>query len=847
MSLFRIAECDYTRGVKWPPMSVRFSGYVLLLLGFVLALPGRLRGTDAPDRDAHQLYAALNALRIDPATVYRLAAENRISLHRGDATLQLDEGKLAFFTALDGQITGAVFAGRGHVLAAPRDPVEKQQMGRFLGATVLDEDFTTAYLRFTDQTAQELLAELRNATLAPQTDIVLAAHWDAILRALNPQHTLRVLATQLSQNPQPYFYAALQGVVHGAFDVIYDQQRREPFVLGQPRTAGGQAEGRVFYDAWVSYALPGDATPEVPFRASHYALEASIGANNVLEATATVQGQAETAGERLIAFELARTLLVEDLTDEQGRALAFFQNEGLDAQSRADHGNDAIYVVLPKPTTAAQQFTLRFRYRGNVITDAGNGVLVVGARESWYPHLGDTADFAIYDLTMRWPRKLQLVATGVKLSERVDGDFRMARWQTQKPAPVAGFNLGEYASTSVAVGRYSVDVYANHELEQSLHSRLASPPPDAGAIFGLGRLSAAERPALSGGAFDHSPPPSPAEALKQLAKEIESSIRFYETFSGPFPFPVLSVSQIPGNFGQGWPGLLYLSTYAYLSPEAQRQAGLSATGQEHFTELMPYHEVAHQWWGNVVGWSSYRDQWINESIASYLALLFADSRRPADHLLHLWLERFRHSLLAKPETGEGAPAAETGALTLGSRLDSSRSPHAYDVVVYSKGAWVLHMIRQMLRQPGAKNPDERFTAFLQALSSKYAYRALSTEDLQMELESVMTRSMDLEGGRSMEWFFDEWVRGTGIPRYHVEFSARSSEKGFLVRGTLTQTGVPRSFIAPVPIYARTEAGRMVLLGTVVAEGTKTTFHFLTPAMPRKLLIDPEMTLLCETE
>ena len=96
---------------------------------------------------------------------------------------------------------------------------------------------------------------------------------------------------------------------------------------------------------------------------------------------------------------------------------------------------------------------------------------MVGARDSWYPHLGDAADFATYDLTMRWPRKLQLVATGVKSDERVDGDFRGARWQTQKPVPVAGFNLGEYASATVAAGRYSVDVYANHELEQSLHSR----------------------------------------------------------------------------------------------------------------------------------------------------------------------------------------------------------------------------------------------------------------------------------------------------------------------------------------------------------------------------------------
>ncbi len=87
------------------------------------------------------------------------------------------------------------------------------------------------------------------------------------------------------------------------------------------------------------------------------------------------------------------------------------------------------------------------------------------------------------------------------------------------------------------------------------------------------------------------------------------------------------------------------------------------------------------------------------------------------------------------------------------------------------------MIREMLRQPEAKDPDARFTQLLQTLATKYAYRALSTADLQKEVEAVMTPAMDLEGGRSMEWFFDEWVRGTGIPHYHVEFTAQSHGRG----------------------------------------------------------------------
>jgi Peptidase family M1 domain len=390
---------------------------------------------------------------------------------------------------------------------------------------------------------------------------------------------------------------------------------------------------------------------------------------------------------------------------------------------------------------------------------------------------------------------------------------------------------------------HSIDVYANRELEEDLRKRLSVQLLDPLALtskrFGSG-------PAAGHPVVPPSPPsPSPADALKQLGKEIDSSIRFYETFSGPFPFHNLSVSQIPGTFGQGWPGLLYISTYSFLPSEAQQRAGLSTTGREHFTELVPYHEVAHQWWGNIVAWSSYRDQWIEEAIANYLAVLFADTKKNPDHTLHVWLARYRQQLVEKLPAANEAPG-DIGALALGTRLNSSKSPNAYEEIIYSKGTWVIHMLREMLRQPGARNPDERFVTLLQTLVTKYAYCALTTDDLQHEVEAVMTPAMDLEGGRSMEWFFEEWVRGTGIPHYRVEFAAHHTEKGYQIHGKLFQTGVPRSFIASVPLYSG-GAGHGALLGTVVADGPETSFHFVVAVPPRKIVVDPRMTLLCTSE
>src|ERR1700720_1257295 len=226
----------------------------------------------AGEKTAREVYDQLNALRVDPATLYDIESANRIELRRGDVQLSFELGKLAFLQPFDGRITGAVFVGRAHILAAPRDPVEKQQMAHFLGSPVLDQDFTSACLRFTDDTAADLLRQLHEAGVLPQQDSAFATRWDSLLASLNPGQSLRVLFDSLSQTSKPYFFATIDGVTTGRFDVILDPLRRESFLLGQTK----KDAGRTFYDVWASYKAPGIAAPAVPFRALHYAVDTSI-------------------------------------------------------------------------------------------------------------------------------------------------------------------------------------------------------------------------------------------------------------------------------------------------------------------------------------------------------------------------------------------------------------------------------------------------------------------------------------------------------------------------------------------------------------------------------------------
>jgi hypothetical protein len=407
---------------------------------------------------------------------------------------------------------------------------------------------------------------------------------------------------------------------------------------------------------------------------------------------------------------------------------------------------------------------------------------------------------------------------------------------------VAGFNLGEYLSGRVDAGAWKVEVFANRQLERAVQRQFNRPtivrtPPAPGR--GTAPLLQVMWP---------DPLPSPAALLDDLGKDIAEAVKFYEKINGPFPYERLSVAQIPGSFGQGWPGLLYLSTLSFLTRTQHTRVGIGRRTQVQFTELVPPHEVAHQWWGSVVGWSSYRDQWIHEGIANYLALLYVNTKTPGDKELAWWLDTYRKELVERNPATDTIPH-ELGPLTLGYRLRTSKAPGGFTQVVYAKGTWIFHMLRMQLRDASAKDPDARFTQLLLSLVKDYRYRPLTNEDLQRAVEKVMTGEMDLEGGRSMDWFFDQWVRNTGIPKYSVAFTVKPQGDRFVVRGKLKQSGVPENFIAPVPLYApRAMPGaKPALLGVVVASGPETSFSFTTRSTPKKILIDPNMTLLCLTE
>src|SRR5258708_24488760 len=223
MTLPPDAQCCYSRSKM--ARILRAVLAVALVVGARLASAAadgpRAAGTSQSPRE---IYKALNALRVDPAQIYTV---NEVRLRRDAVSLIFSEGTLGFLQAYDGRVTGAVFSGRGHVSANLRDRAEKKSLAHFLCVPLLDQNFSRAYLRFDDGSAEEVLDQLRNSGAQPRKADDFARTWDKSVANLNPDQTTRLVMDWVAETPVPYFYAELVDERLGAFDVLIDTRRTD--------------------------------------------------------------------------------------------------------------------------------------------------------------------------------------------------------------------------------------------------------------------------------------------------------------------------------------------------------------------------------------------------------------------------------------------------------------------------------------------------------------------------------------------------------------------------------------------------------------------------------------------
>jgi hypothetical protein len=820
---------------------------------------------------AESLYLQLRDVGLDKSRVYRL---RDVSINRAAIHITLNDGTVAFTEDVAGHVTGAFFEGDGEILLSPPNQFERASMALFTGGAILEERFVTAYFRFNDDTFAELLPSLIPADYAE----AFVSQWNEPVHKLAEGDALRLFMTFSKLLPAPgqmaggpatqlrsgtdddrFLHARLQGLRLGTFDLYFDSETSEQILAGQLKTV----EGANYYDIWTSFspadtsgrseavnATMGEGGKPDSIAVSQYKIRTEIKPPTQIDAEAVLQLEVRQGGQRAVLFELSRALQVKQV-EADGHSVAFIHNQTIEGTQLARHGNDLVAVVFPQPLRTGQRVELRFVYSGEVLSEAGAGLLYVGARGTWYPNRGLV--MSNFDLEFRYPAGWTLVATGKRTDtqsflnggkERPVGDppagEQVSRWVSERPIPIAGFDMGKYGRVVAHAGDVTVETYATSVVERGFpRPPIESVIPDP-SIPGVPLPPMIALPLL----------PSPARNAQVVAAASAHAIDFFSRRYGPFPYSDLKLAQMPGGLSQGWPGLIFLSSFSFLTAEEKSQLHLTSVEKTLISQVIS-HETAHQWWGDLVMWSSYRDQWIVEALANYSSMMVLESENPAQ--FRAAMEKFRDDLLEKNKSG--VQLMEDGPVTLGTRLSCSQFPSGYDAISYGRGTWLFHMLRFMMsdaeRTGGARvrsdgkvqQADEPFVRVLRRVRERYQGKPITTRELLQAFEEDLPPSLWYEHRKSLDWFYEGWVNGTTIPRFELHGVKYSDNPGSTkISGLILQKDAPENLITSVPLYASV-GGKMVLLGRVFADGPETAFHLTASPGARKVVLDPEQTLL----
>jgi hypothetical protein len=820
----------------------------------------RFVGTSVPHSASENLFLQISSVGLDSSRVYRA---RELSIDRAAFHISFDDGVIGFTQDIAGCVTGAFFQGEGEILLTPPSQVERASMTLQTGAAILEERFTSAYFRFNDDT----FVEMQPYLVPAQDSTEFVSRWNQTARNLAEPDALRLFMT-FSQhlpatgvpertakscgNPDDRFlHARLQGQTKGTFDVFFDSGAPEQVWAAQSKTV----EGTTYYNVWTSYSLlkqkaetqGANSIATEEGRASAIdilsnKIRVDIKPPTTIDATATLDLKVRQGGQRAVVFELARLLHIKEVLAD-GQPVEFIHNPAVEGTQLARHGNDLVAVVFPAPIQTGQRIELRFAYGGEVLSEAAAGLLYVGARGTWYPNRGIA--MSNFDLEFHYPQGWTLVATGQRvdtpslpvtaLTETPPPAEQDSHWVSERPIPVAGFDLGKYQRVEARAGEVVVETYATKTVERGFPGDSETVVPDVPSI-------SRTAPPLAVTA----PPPSPARNELMVASMSAHAIESYSRWFGPYPYRRLAVTQFPGNMSQGWPGLIFLSSLSYLSNEEKSHLHLSPV-EKTLVGVVIGHETAHQWWGDLVTWNDYRDQWIPEALANYSALMLVEAEDSTK--FQQVLDKYRNDLFFKNPAG--VRLMEDGPVTLGTRLSCSQFPTGYEAISYGRGTWLLHMLRYMMRDAeplaAATTPDsihdEPFVRALRKARERYEGKPITTRELLHIFEEDLPRPLWYEGRKSLDWFYDGWVNGTAVPHFEVHGVKYVDAAGATtVTGTLLQKDAPDDLVTPVPLYVF-RAGKMTLLGQVFADGPETPFQLTAPLGVRKILIDPKQTLL----
>lgn len=686
--------------------------------------------------------------------------EDSFRLEFPDFSATFVKGYYKRLLANDTLNAGFVFHGAGFVDFTPRHEIEKKQLLRFTDK----QSFHAEFDYFVLKKVSDATGFVTPGTISSRdefdnnvVDFVLTAE-ASLLERLGFNLPSRLL-TEIILAPTGFsgciFRNISEGRVYPPINYyFYDPNSHEQVQFMQSRP---KALGKPFYTInryhLGDYLAP---EPESTLRITQYNGWIEIHKNGKITADLGIDIFSGFRRIKLLYFQLSKLLKLEWATSIHGDSLKFIQEKE----------QTGFTIIMPDTVAPTDTLRLNFHYTGDILEKRNNGNLYLQDPVHWHPRLGYLKR-GRYKIVFKYPRDMQLLANGDLLKEWDEGEKRLSYYFQRVPVKASMFVAGKFKKS---------DFQGPNNI-------------------GINIFSSTHRN---------------SKVIRAVNNNIASSLYFYSRNLQPIDYDQIKIIESIGIDSQGFPGFIKLSQIAFRTESGGALAALRS------------HEIAHQWWGNVVGWRSYRDQWLSESFAEYLGALYLAYILPGTKQFQQFLTAWHDDLLEGGNIGvslglkrfgfskevlRNSNIEKAGPIYLGVRLGQKESAEYY-LLVYQKGAYLLHTLRNYLRDDDSGS-DEKFWILLRDYLSKYNGKDPSSKDF-IELTSN-------HAGEDMDWFFDQWLLDSIIPEYSFQYEIVSAEEGYKITGKIQEKVAGQKFKSFIPVSvhfaeAESQGSRFVFTG-----------------------------------
>ncbi len=723
--------------------------------------------------DTTQLEAAFNAFfNVGLDLEHPLRVQN-LQLVKDSLVMNLKEGSVYLTRPVLGEVTGAYFIGDGTMKLSPPTRTEKKSLKRRYGKESFEEPFTEAVLRFDDGTEKIFFASGQPT----QSTGIAAATWSSRAKIGFKSDDLQIdlLESRLNGASRGHFFTAdVNTPARKWVNFSYrDRQRIETFLIDE--RAGG-----LWYDPWCLFHKKSDYDPKGnynvfpeadlkdPAALRHVTMFVEIPNTKTVLVDARLRVEALVDGVRAIRFRLVNNIDAVNWNDT-GRQVSVTQvQDASGAPLPYIHKWNQLLVLLPGSLAKGETTEVQVRATEDTIIQLTPLSFWIYTTYPWFPQIGYMGGRYTFDWTVKVAKPMRMAGSGELVKEWEEGKLNCAQWRSATPTQFPSFIFGEFKSKDAVYKRE---------------------PPGAGEV--ALRLYAVRDSKVN---------------EENILFNVQQGLKAYETIFGEFPYKDLDMAEMAQflGFAQSPPGILLLNWV---------MGGAGGGGQ---ADQVIFHELAHQWWGNQVGWAGPEDDWISESWAEYGAGLMTQGIDP---------KKFREKL--KSWKKEALEWDHEGTIASAWHAREGRIRRA---LLYAKGPYVVHMLRTWMGW-------DHFSTLTTTIQAKYRNSNINTDTLAREVTTIM--------GYDMFPFFDQWVRDQGVPKVHYTWSAAAIEDGkFLVTLKARQEDQENFKFMMIPIsldFGKSEP--VVVMKPFVKPEVE--IQLKVPARPTDVRLDDEASQLAE--